>query len=76
MQRIYFAIDDHDAEFPKPPVTVARVELFDQPHVIARHLRRGRRESGEILDATEIPAGVKPRRANKKRERKARFRDD
>ncbi len=71
MQRIQLPIDDHDAKFAKHPVAVARVELLDQPHVVAGEFCRRRGKLGRRFGADEMMAGVKARRAHQERKGKA-----
>ena len=66
MQRIDFAVDDHDAELAIEAIGIARIELIDQANIVAGKLRHSGDQLGEIFDANKMPAGVKARRPHQK----------
>ena len=70
VQRIELAVDDHDADLAKHPLAVARIELLDQPHVIAGQFAGTPRRVLRAFDADEIAAGMETRHAQQKRKGK------
>ena len=70
MQRVDFAVDDHDAELAKVSVAVARIELIDQAHFVAGKLRGRRAQFLQIVHANEIAAGMEAGRPHQERKRK------
>ena len=49
------------------PAVVSRIELFDQPDVVAGNLSNCCGKTIQILDAEEVQPGVEARRAYQKR---------
>jgi hypothetical protein len=70
MQRIELSVDDHDADLAKHPLAVARIELLDQPYVIAGQSVGRRSDVFGTFDASEIAAGMETRYAQQKRKGK------
>lgn len=61
---IQLPIDGHDAKLAKHSVAVSRVEVLDEPHIVAGEFRH---RGGKLLwrfDANKMTPGVKPRSAH------------
>jgi hypothetical protein len=67
VQRIDFAVDDHNAELAIEPVGVARVELINQTKFVARDIVGRRNQFLQVFDALEMAAGVEAGRSHQER---------